>query len=112
MYCDKKCDDRFIIKDTEKQNNVCLGDKLGLTATVDITLKQTFYQCSGNLHNALYSVRGYIVNNLHLSYNLASTGVLVRVRRSSDVVPHLSRRHDQDKTLKYTDQYKRRNILF
>lgn len=37
-----QCEDSFIIKDTEKQNNVRLGDELGLTAAVDITLKQTF----------------------------------------------------------------------
>lgn len=30
------------MKDTEKQNDVRLSDKLGLTATMDITLKQTF----------------------------------------------------------------------
>lgn len=35
-------EDRFTIKDTEKQNDVRLGDELGLTAAVDITLKQTF----------------------------------------------------------------------
>lgn len=37
--CDKKREDKFLMKDTEKQNDVRLGDKLGLTATVDITLK-------------------------------------------------------------------------
>lgn len=42
LYCDGKRKDRFIIQDTEKQNDVRLGNKLGLTATMDITLKQTF----------------------------------------------------------------------
>lgn len=56
-------------------------------------------------------ITDYTVNHLHLSYNLASAGVLVCVRRSSDVVPHLTGRHDQDKTLRYRDGSKRRNIL-
>lgn len=33
------------MKDTEEQNDVRLGDKLGLAATVDITLKHTFTPC-------------------------------------------------------------------
>lgn len=37
--CDKKGENKFLMKDTEQQNDVRLGDKLGLTATVDITLK-------------------------------------------------------------------------
>lgn len=35
-----------------------------------------------------------------LSYNLACVGVLVSIRWSSDVVPHLARSHDEDKALK------------
>lgn len=33
------------MKDTEKQHDVRLSDKLGLTAAVDVALKQTFLQC-------------------------------------------------------------------
>lgn len=63
----------------------------------------------GHWHQSLHHRTDSTVN--HLSYNLASAGVLVCVRRSSDVVPHLSGRHDQDKTLRYRDGPQRRNIL-
>lgn len=55
--------------------------------------------------------KAFQVNHLNPAYNLAGAGVLVCVWRSSNVIPHLSRRHNQDKALKYTDQSKRREIL-
>lgn len=74
-----------MLKDTEEKDDVCLSDKLGLAAAVDVTLKT---------HRQLVHTH-YIVNEdmlycVFLSYNLSSTGVLVCVRRTSDVVPHLA----------------------
>ena len=74
-----------MLKDTEEKDDVCLSHKLGLAAAVDVTLKT-----HRSLLHTYYIVNEDILYSVFLSYNLSSAGVLVCIRWTSDVVPHLS----------------------
>lgn len=69
---------------------MCLSHKLGLTAAMDVTLKTHRQFNTVLIVYILYCEKGFIVNSEFQSYNLASAGVLVCIRWSSDVVPHLA----------------------
>lgn len=97
-----------VVKDTENQNDVRLGDELGLTAAVDVALKQTQQRPR---HPPEPQTSVTLANKERPSYNLAGAGVLVCVRRPSDVIPHLSRRHDQHKALKQKENDAESSII-
>lgn len=68
-----------------------LSHKLSLTAAMDVTLKtHGQFNTVWNTFNTFYWEKDDIVNIEFLSYNLSSAGVLVCVRWSSYVVPHLA----------------------
>ena len=102
-------------KDTQKNDNMSFSNKLCLTAAMYVALnKKTIYlyfhlvpprRSEINFHMfksqtmSVYKDAWLLYHPSLATYHLSCLWILVGIRRSSDVIPHLTRSHDKYYTL-------------